>query len=142
MINFLLTILGVFIWSLTEYLLHRFLGHEKNWSKVFKKEHFNHHRNNDQYAKIWHKVLLSSVVGSLFFIILYIFLPFYYALSISIGFVFGYALNEYIHKGIHTGNKLIPSKLFKHHMNHHKLYPLDNYGVITDKWDLIFRTKK
>ena len=140
--NFGLLLLGVFIWSLTEYLLHRYLGHEKNWSKVFKKEHFNHHRNNDEFAHLWQKVLLATIVGSIFFIGMYIFFSLYSSLSVTIGFVFGYALYEYVHSGIHSGNKLIPQRLVKHHMDHHKLYPLDNYGVISERWDQIFKTKK
>lgn len=140
--NLGLFVIGFFTWSLTEYLLHRFLGHEKNWSKVFKKEHFNHHRNNDEFSQAWKKILLASIVGILFFAALYIFLSFYASLSLTIGFIFGYSFYEYVHSGIHTGNKLIPKKLVKHHLDHHKFYPLSNYGVISDRWDMLFRTKK
>lgn len=133
---------GLIIWSFTEYFLHRFLGHEKNWSKVFKKEHFNHHKNNDQFTKVTHKIILALAVGMIFFGASFIFLPLYSAIGMSIGFVFGYAFYEGVHQGIHSKSKLIPKKLQVHHMEHHKKYPMANYGVITDKWDLVFRTKR
>lgn len=135
-------IAGIITWSFTEYFLHRFLGHEKNWSKVFKREHFNHHRMNDEFTKVSHKILLALTVGFIFFGVIYIFLPFYSAVGMSVGFIFGYAFYEGVHQGIHHNSKLIPNKLIVHHMNHHKKYPLANYGVITDKWDLLFKTKK
>ena len=53
-------VLGVFTWSLLEYLIHRFLGHHPKFvPNPFGAEHLRHRREGDSFAPTWKKVLVA-----------------------------------------------------------------------------------
>jgi sterol desaturase/sphingolipid hydroxylase (fatty acid hydroxylase superfamily) len=137
-----LFIIGFISWSFAEYILHRFLGHETNLSKIFKREHFAHHKDNASFVSAFLKFKTSVGVIASMTIILYFSIGLKLALITSIGFTLGYLYYEMVHRYIHEKPNWIPDFLIRHHMSHHKLYPLANYGVTTRIWDRIFRTYK
>ena len=54
-------LLGVLTWSLMEYLIHRFLGHEvKTRPNPFATEHVRHHSEGNYFAHWWKKVLAAT----------------------------------------------------------------------------------
>lgn len=134
--------LGFLSWSFAEYILHRYLGHETNLSRIFKREHFAHHKNNTSFASILIKFSTSVGVITTMTLVLYFFIGLKFSLITSLGFTIGYLYYEIVHRYIHEKPKLIPDFLIKHHMSHHKLYPLANYGVTTRIWDRVFKTYK
>ena len=55
--------LGVLTWSLLEYLIHRFLGHEpRTRPNPFAAEHIRHHSEGDYFAPTWKKVLAAALL--------------------------------------------------------------------------------
>jgi sterol desaturase/sphingolipid hydroxylase (fatty acid hydroxylase superfamily) len=142
MIELGLFIIGFLSWSFAEYILHRFLGHETNLSRIFKREHFAHHKDNASFASILIKFTTSVGVITTMTIALYFLIGAKFGFIVSIGFTLGYLYYEMVHRYIHEKPKLIPNFLIEHHMSHHKLYPLANYGVTTRLWDRVFKTYK
>lgn len=134
--------LGFLSWSFAEYILHRYLGHETNFSRIFKREHFAHHKDNASFASTLIKFTTSVGVITTMTLVLYFLIGLKLALFTSIGFTLGYLYYEMVHRYIHEKPKFIPNFLIEHHMSHHKLYPLANYGVTTRIWDRVFKTYK
>jgi len=132
--------LGFIFWTFAEYILHRFLGHERNYSARFKKEHFIHHRDNNKFASIYLKAAVATIIITSLTCLLMFSFEFNTALLFSGGFTFSYLLYEFVHKAIHSNYWFIPKYLIKHHMDHHKKFPQANYGVTSVLWDRVFNT--
>jgi sterol desaturase/sphingolipid hydroxylase (fatty acid hydroxylase superfamily) len=137
----ILFILGLILWTLVEYILHRFAGHELKGQNPFKKELFKHHKNNNYFASVLKMGGLSILVSLMMFALFSTVLSVPYALVSSFGFTSGYLYYEFIHKGIHLNYKFIPTKLIDHHMSHHQKMPLKNYSVTTKLWDKVFKSE-
>lgn len=138
----ILFIISAYSWTLAEYCLHRFLGHETKWNNLFKQEHMEHHRRKDFFASPYKKALSATVVGSTMFGSIYLLLGFKIALTIIIGFLTGYMAYEFFHYYFHVAaprNKW-GVKLRKHHFYHHFTDPRMNHGVTTTFWDKVFNT--
>lgn len=142
---YILTFLsGVLAWSLTEYLLHRFLGHVFIFKNKFRSEHQKHHFKVGHYTSTKEKILVAFVV---------LVMTFSFA-SLAIGFVLGtiftaiftamYLIYESIHRRIH---EKAPRNAFgrfirKHHFYHHFDDQYQNHGVTSPIWDFVFLTYK
>jgi sterol desaturase/sphingolipid hydroxylase (fatty acid hydroxylase superfamily) len=140
---FFLVILGWSLWTLIEYLLHRFVLHG---IEPFKNWHLQHH------LKPKSRIGLATAL-SLGLIIFFIFTPSYYAMnawnawSLTCGFSVGYGLYTHIHHASHHYKYLLrwlPTRQ-RDHAKHHKSHLKPNaigchYGVTTQFWDRIFRT--
>ena len=146
-----LTVAGLFIsgiafWSLTEYLLHRFIFHFPAKSKLGKKIHFIFHGVHHDYPSDSKRLVMPPSVSIplaivFYFIFLVIFgqdlmLPFF------AGFILGYLFYDITHYAIHHFN--MHNKFWlaikNHHMLHHYQDEFKGYGVSTPFWDVIFRT--
>lgn len=136
---------GLLVFTLIEYMMHRFMYHsgddylnEKTWQY---KIHGVHHTFPRNEAGIAMPIPLAYLLGSVFFGIFYlimgetswVFFP---------GFFLGYALYLMVHYLIHTRRP--PNNVFHylwihHHLHHHKL---DNkaFGVSSPLWDVVFGT--
>lgn len=130
--------LGAALWTLTEYVLHRFLGHVKTKHLVrtrFHKEHSKHHFKRNYFAGAWDKGLTLAAT-----------VPLILLLSGNVAFTLGFALMylsyEVIHKRMHV--KAPPhayaSFMRAHHFYHHFSDESMNHGVTTPIWDLVFGT--
>ncbi len=147
----ILTILGLFIsgilfWSLTEYLLHRFVFHFPAKTEFGKKIHFIFHGVHHDYPSDSKRLVMPPSVSIplavvFYFVFLFIFgqdlmLPFF------AGFILGYLFYDITHYAIHHFN--MHSKFWlaikNHHMLHHFQDEYKGYGVSTPFWDVIFRT--
>lgn len=139
----MLGLVGVLLWSLLEYLLHRFVLHSLY---PFKKWHALHH------AKPRALICLPTPL-SMFFIFTLIFLPSVYLLDLwqGIGLTYGvwigYAIYTHIHHVVHhrrnTSSWL--KKFQDQHAIHHSSFNrydlgYQNFGVTNQFWDHIFHT--
>jgi sterol desaturase/sphingolipid hydroxylase (fatty acid hydroxylase superfamily) len=138
---------GIFIWTLTEYLLHRFVFHYEPKSDIGKRLHFlmhgvHHDYPNDSLRLVMPPVIslpLAVVFFGLFYSVLgETLLPPFFA-----GFITGYLCYDMIHYATHhVSMKATPLGLWlkQHHMRHH--YQTDDlyYGVSTPLWDYVFGT--
>jgi sterol desaturase/sphingolipid hydroxylase (fatty acid hydroxylase superfamily) len=141
--------------SLVEYLLHRYYLHRSP-----KEPHIvKHHKNfNGETSYSQTNANKADIVSSNLYLAVNVALysPFGYAffqISQSFGIFFfasaiGYTLwIEYVHLLFHrpTGNRIEEIAFFKtikeHHRIHHIRYRV-NYGIGSDWWDRVFKTKR
>lgn len=145
----LLFITGMFFWTLSEYLLHRFLFHWVSSSKFIQRFHFIMHGSHHQYPKDKSRLLMPPVPGlimaSLLFLIFYVvFMALdrsWFTYGFFPGFFSGYLMYSFVHRAIHTKK---PPKNFKHlwlhHNKHHFKHPNKAFGVSNRFWDRVFGT--
>lgn len=137
---------GVVAWTLAEYLLHRFLGHDKRTSRAgwnfFVGEHTRHHSEGGYFAPTWKKALLTAIVvpvAAAAFVVAGA-----AAAAFFVGFIGMYAVYEWVHRRAHTHRGLgrYGAYLRRHHFHHHFRDPRSNHGVTTPIWDFVFRTRQ
>jgi hypothetical protein len=108
MIYVLVAALGFVTWTLTEYTLHRFLGHELRIKTLFKVEHMTHHANKDYFAPLWMKFVAAAVIGSSMYFVLSFLLPSLINLTFTISFISSFLGYEMYHYIVHA----VPPKVF------------------------------
>jgi 4-hydroxysphinganine ceramide fatty acyl 2-hydroxylase len=132
---------GIFSWTFSEYLLHRYLGHLHKGRNFFKSEHLQHHSEFDYFAPVWKKILSALLVSGWMILIISWVLTFEIAIGFTAGFASMYTLYEFTHYRYHAQQPIpffIP--LRKHHFYHHFHDPKTNFGVTTRFWDRVFGT--
>ena len=141
----LLFVAGFFVWTLTEYWLHRTLFHwtpATSWGPRF---HFilhgvHHDWVNDRFRLVMPPAA-SLALGVIFFTV-------YYTLLGSLSFPFfagkvaGYLTYDMTHYYVHHGkpSSVWVKKLKAHHMNHHFNKEERRFGVSSTLWDHVFGT--
>ncbi len=135
--------LGAATWTLLEYGMHRFLGHDRRtYPNPFASEHTRHHSEGDYFAPTWKKavVALAAVVlvGALAAAVAGPTHGPVYALSL----VAMYLTYEVMHRRAHThpGFGAYGRFIRRHHFHHHFMNPRANHGVTTPLWDVVFGT--
>jgi sterol desaturase/sphingolipid hydroxylase (fatty acid hydroxylase superfamily) len=137
---------GLFFWTLTEYLLHRFVFHYEpttNWGKHL---HFMMHGVHHDYPNDSLRLVMPPVVSiplALLFYYLFIAVmgpamtaPFF------AGFILGYMIYDSWHYASHHFAMKSPAWLWlkQYHMLHHYQDPQTRYGVSSPLWDYVFGT--
>jgi len=146
-----LNIVGLFIggmafWTLTEYLLHRFIFHHKAKSEFGKKIHFIFHGVHHDYPSDSKRLVMPPSVSIPLAVIFYFIFRLIFGqvlmLPFFAGFILGYLFYDISHYAIHHFN--MHSKFWlaikNHHMLHHYQDEYKGYGVSSPFWDYIFRT--
>jgi len=147
-IKFLLLISGGFLlWSLTEYLFHRFVFHHYPKSEWGRKIHFLVHGVHHAYPNDSMRLVMPpalSIPLALFFYFVWSFIFGSHSAPIFAGFVLGYLGYDMMHYATHHA-KFMKANWFvrikNHHMKHHYQDPDHGFGVTSDFWDKIFRTE-
>ena len=130
---------GLVLWSLVEYLLHRYVLHHVKWVKD---QHDVHH--GDQKALVGTPTWFSLLVFAAF-----VTLPTLLAttletaLALTGGMMLGYLWYVTAHYGMHHWRIKSSSYLGglrRHHALHHHFEDLGNFGVTSRFWDRVFRT--
>jgi sterol desaturase/sphingolipid hydroxylase (fatty acid hydroxylase superfamily) len=133
--------LGALGWSLTEYAIHRGLGHRRGLRNPFSVEHLKHHATVTWFAPTWKKALAAvGVLTTTAFPLHALFgLD---GLAASASFAFTYIAYEVIHRRLHThpGATAYGRWARRHHLHHHFSRPKLNHGVTSPLWDWVFRT--
>lgn len=136
---------GLFVWTLTEYWLHRTLFHWTPRTSWGPRMHFilhgvHHDWINDRFRLVM-PPMASLALGVIFFS-LYTLLMGAWALPFFAGKMAGYLVYDMTHYYVHHGR--VSGKVFKrlraHHMNHHHNKDGRKYGVSTTLWDHVFGT--
>ncbi len=136
---------GALTWSLLEYLIHRFLGHEpKLRPNPFATEHVRHHSEGDYFAPAWKKLLAAAVFTAVLFVPVTGLLGLPLGLAYLAGLMGFYATYEVLHRREHThaGVGAYGRWARRHHFSHHYSDARFNHGVTSPLWDLVFRTWK
>jgi len=142
----LLFLAGLLVWTLAEYLLHRFVFHYEPKSGWGKRLHFLMHGVHHDYPQDSKRLVMPPVVSIplalLFLGAFALLLPAGYVGAMFGGFIFGYICYDEIHYATHHA----PMKgkvglwLKHHHVRHHYLDPGRGFGVSTPIWDYVFGT--
>lgn len=136
---------GILLWTLIEYIIHRWVFHYHPKSSTGKKIHFLVHGIHHDYPRDATRLvmpLLVSIPLASFFFYLFILVFGNYYLVIFSGFVLGYVSYDSIHYATHHINLKgkIGGFLRAYHLRHHYEDEHTAYGVSTPLWDYIFRS--
>lgn len=137
---------GIFVWTLIEYILHRFVFHYEPKTEFGKRVHFIFHGVHHDYPRDSKRLVMVPTVSiplAIFFYFLSL-LTFgeFYSKPFFAGLVLGYLIYDMMHYALHHfafKNKLF-LELKKHHMRHHYSEPDKAFGVSSPFWDFIFGT--
>ncbi|WP_337872708.1 sterol desaturase family protein [Ignavibacterium sp.] len=141
-----LFVFGLFIWTITEYVLHKFVFHFKPKSQLGEKLHFIFHGVHHDYPSDSRRLVMppsvSVPLALLFFFLFQFLIGNSYVYPFFAGFLVGYLFYDLTHYAIHHFN--MHSKIWleikNHHMRHHYLDPNKGFGVSSPIWDIIFGT--
>ncbi|MCB1488495.1 MAG: sterol desaturase family protein [Bauldia sp.] len=131
-------VVGVAIWTLVEYVMHRYVLHHLPGVREM---HEAHHR--EQAALIGTPIWLSLIlIFGLVYVPLYLAVP-AVAGGLTAGFMLGYLWYVSVHHLIHhggLGRSALAMRLKRRHMLHHHFNDEGNYGVTSGFWDKVFGT--
>ena len=141
-----LIVAGLFIWTITEYLLHRFIFHFHTSSDFGKRITFMFHGVHHDYPNDTKRLVMppsvSIPLATGFFFLFKVILGDIFLAPFFIGFIAGYLFYDISHYAIHHFN--MHSKFWlvikNHHMRHHYQDPELGFGVSSPLWDIIFRS--
>jgi sterol desaturase/sphingolipid hydroxylase (fatty acid hydroxylase superfamily) len=134
---------GALTWSLLEYLIHRWMGHDRRFRRTpFAVEHIRHHIEGDYFAPSWKKVVIAVVVGAVLAGPAILVAGAAAGVSYVAGLLGFYGFYELVHRRIHTHPGIGPYGRFlrRHHFRHHLVDGRANHGVTSPLWDHVFRT--
>jgi 4-hydroxysphinganine ceramide fatty acyl 2-hydroxylase len=137
---------GIFIWSFTEYFLHRFIFHYVPANKIGLRLHFIFHGVHHDYPSDKRRLVMPPSVS------IPLSTGFYFLFKATVSpdflwgffasFLVGYLIYDIGHYAMHHFN--FKSGLFKrlkqYHMLHHYQEPHKGYGVSSPFWDTIFNS--
>lgn len=136
---------GWLLFSLLEYIAHRFLFHMDTDTPAKAKIQYTFHGNHHEYPKDKERLamppILSVFISSLlFFMFKLIFGQFVF--GILAGVLFGYAMYLLVHYAVHAyaPPKNFLKTLWIHHSIHHYKDPSVAYGVSSPLWDYMLGT--
>ena len=137
---------GYLVWTITEYVLHRFIFHMFEDNPKHARIHFLLHGVHHDYptdkTRLVMPLLVSLPVG--WAICAGMFLGFgpTVAEPAFAGFALGYMSYDGIHYYLHRFNQTtrVGKWMKHHHMRHHYMDHAGGFGVSTPIWDFVFRT--
>ncbi|KAE9610667.1 hypothetical protein Lal_00029780 [Lupinus albus] len=139
-------IIGIFVWTFAEYMLHRFLFHVKTksyWGNTFHYLlHGCHHKHPmDGLRLVFPPAAAAIIATPIWNLVKLICVPLT-APAVFGGILLGYVMYDCTHYYLHHGQPKtdMPKNLKKYHLNHH--YRLWNYGfgITSPLWDFVFGT--
>lgn len=144
-------LLGLFLWTLLEYLLHRFLFHfpargalQERISFLF---HGVHHAQPQCKTRLVMPPAVSIPMAALMYGLLYLLLAVLFGLPqwvapLTSGLLLGYLIYDLTHYATHH----FPMRsgyakfLKRYHLRHHYKTPNQRFGVSSPLWDWVFGT--
>ena len=140
-----LFLLGWLIFSLLEYMAHRFVFHMDTDTPAKARIQYTFHGNHHDYPKDKERLAMPPIVSVfiasfLFFVFKLIFGQFVF--GVVAGLLFGYAMYLFVHYAVHAfaPPKNFLKELWIHHSIHHYKDPNVAYGVSSPLWDYILGT--
>ena len=145
-------LLGLFLWTFTEYALHRFVFHfpprtpwQERLTFLF---HGVHHAQPKMKTRLVMPPPVSIPLALLFYGLFYLILAVllhasYWIAPTFAGFIGGYLIYDMTHYATHHWPMRRGYFRFvkRYHMQHHYKMPISRYGVTSPFWDIVFRTR-
>jgi sterol desaturase/sphingolipid hydroxylase (fatty acid hydroxylase superfamily) len=142
-----LFLLGILLWTLLEYLIHRYIFHYEPKTRVGQRLHYIIHGIHHDYPNDARRLVMPpSISVPLAFLFYGVFLILFGRLTPSVfaGLVFGYVCYDMLHYATHH----FPMKrgmwlwLKQYHLRHHYRDDHVGYGISSPLWDYVFRTTR
>ena len=142
-----LFVLGVVMWTLIEYIIHRYAFHYEPKGRIGKQLHFIVHGVHHDYPNDARRLVMPPAVSVPLAIIFYALFALLFgraAPAIWAGFAAGYVCYDSIHYAIHhfPMKSGISNRLKQHHLRHHFYDDHAGYGVSSPVWDYIFGSNR
>ena len=138
---------GLLIWTITEYLLHRFIFHFVPGSKWGLRLHFIFHGVHHDYPRDAKRLVMPPSASiplaiGFYFLFTLFFNNKAYLFSFFPGFITGYLIYDMTHYALHHFNfkSGFWKKIKQHHMLHLYEDSTKGYGVSSSLWDLILQS--
>jgi sterol desaturase/sphingolipid hydroxylase (fatty acid hydroxylase superfamily) len=133
---------GLGLWTLLEYLLHRFVFHDRVLGRAAAAGHLEHHAKVDWFVPWPHKLALAVVILAALSVVTVPLAGLGAGIALAAGIVTGWLAYEALHRAIHVR---APRTAYgrwarRHHLHHHFVDPAANHGVSSPIWDLVFGT--
>ena len=141
-----LTIAGYLLWTLSEYVFHRYLFHWEPPGKIGERIHFLlhgiHHVHPNDPLRLVMPPLMSVPMMFIAYGVGRVLFGADFVLPMMAGFIVGYVIYDEIHFHLHhrTPRTKLEAKLRRLHMLHHFRDPDRGYGVSAPWWDSVFGT--
>jgi sterol desaturase/sphingolipid hydroxylase (fatty acid hydroxylase superfamily) len=144
-------LLGLLLWTLAEYLLHRFVFHFPPRSERQERVLFLFHGVHHAQPKIKTRLVMPPAVSIPLAVIFYALFWLVLDLALGVpgwlpqtfgGFIAGYLAYDMIHYATHhfPMRSRLPKALKRYHMQHHYKTPSARFGVSSPLWDMVFGT--
>jgi sterol desaturase/sphingolipid hydroxylase (fatty acid hydroxylase superfamily) len=137
---------GLFLWTFTEYALHRFAFHHRVRTALGRRIHFLahgiHHLDPWDGSRLVFPPLAGILIALPIFGLFHLALPLPAAMAAMAGLLVGYITYDMVHYFTHHGKPRGPIGKFlkRYHLAHHHKEPHRMYGVSNPLWDVVFRT--
>lgn len=140
-------LLGIVVWTFTEYALHRFVFHyhaRSEWGrKFFWTFHGVHHDYPSDPLRLVMVPSVSLPLAAAFYFLFVWIMGYALAAPFMAGFLLGYLFYDITHYAVHhfpTKGRVFGT-LRELHMRHHFQDPENGFGVSSPLWDVVFRTE-
>ena len=142
-----LFLLGVLLWTLVEYLIHRYIFHYEPKSHLGKRLHYIIHGVHHDYPNDARRLVMPpsiSIPLAVLFYILFLLIFGHLAPGVFAGLVFGYVCYDMLHYATHH----FPMKrglwlwLKQYHLRHHYKDDDAGFGISSPLWDFVFGTTR
>lgn len=140
-----LLLIGIVVWSLFEYAMHRFAFHWTSDVPFIRGTifvlHGNHHVNsNDPLRNLMPPIVSMPIAAVVWGLSVLALGP--YGTWLFLGFISGYVVYDVIHFGCHQWpmKKGLAAVVKRHHMRHHHGNEAGNFAITTPLWDRLFGT--
>src|SRR5438067_10135748 len=142
-----LFLLGILLWTLLEYLIHRYIFHYEPKTRIGKRLHYIIHGVHHDYPNDARRLVMPpSISVPLAFLFYGVFLLMFgrFASGAFGGLVFGYICYDMLHYATHH----FPLKhgallwLKQYHLRHHYKDDHVGYGISSPLWNYVFRTRR
>ena len=145
-------VLGVFLWTLAEYVGHRFLFHYDPKGERMQAIFFTFHGVHHAQPQLKTRLVMPPVVSIPAAIVFYLLFSLVFGVLLGMpqwvapiysGFILGYLCYDMIHYATHhfPMRSRAMKYLKRYHMMHHFKTPSARFGVSSPVWDVVFRTK-
>ena len=136
---------GLLLWTLCEYVLHRWVFHWMEDSPRGRRIHFLLHGVHHDFPNDKDRLVMplgfSIPLGAIFFGIFYVTCGSAAAEPLFAGLALGYLTYDGTHYAVHHFKQTTRLGRFvkRHHMRHHHMDHDGGFGVSSPLWDFIFR---
>jgi len=141
-----LFVVGLLLWTLSEYWLHRTLFHWETDHPIGSRMHFIihgvHHDHPNDRLRLVMPPAASLPIAAVFFGLFWLIFGIPNVYAEFAGFLTGYLIYDYTHYYVHhrIPKTKFGKKLREQHMRHHFQDHRYGFGVSTPFWDAVFQT--